>query len=670
MKKLKSCRKIMAVLSAAALIAVSAAGCGTSSAASGTASADSASTESSSSEDSNVKYGQVTAVDGSTVTLNMGTMSSGGMGAPSGDNSGTTSGNTPPSMPSGDNSGTTSGNTPPSMPSGDNSGTTSGNTPPSMPSGGNSGTTSGNTPPSMPSGDNSGTTSGDTSGSAGGQNAPGGGQGGMGSSFIADGTTATITISDESIISVENAGTTSTGSLSDISVDSILKLEYDTDGTTLKSVTVMQTGMGGGTAPGGTGNGTAAGGTTDSSSESADLTGATTVDGQTQTIDSQTLSSTNADENTLLVTNSGTATVTNSTLTKSGDTSSADNSNFTGQNAVLCAQAGSTVKISDSKLTSDSEGSNAIFATGDNAKITADSITISTSGDSSRGLDATYGGTIDASNVSITTTGAHCAPIATDRGGGTVTVDKGTLSASGDGSPCIYSTGDITVTNVTGTATGSQCLCVEGKNSVTITKCDLTGAGENGVMLYQSTSGDADEGTALLSADSCSLTTTSDGPMFYITNTQAEIDLTNTVLNFGSGTLISCSGNDTNNWGTSGSNGGTLTVKASSQTLKGVKLIACDAISSVALALSDSSSLTGAVDNANTGDCSVTLDSTSSWTLTSDSYVTSLTDSDTSCKNITSNGHTIYYDSTNEANSWLNGQTITLSDGGTIAPMA
>ena len=616
MKKLKY-RRIMAVLSAAALIAVSAAGCGTAATASGTESADSAPAESSSSENSNVKYGQVTAVDGSTVTLNMGTMSSGGMGAPSGDNSGTTSGNTPPSMPSGDNSGTTSG---------------------------------------------------DTSASAGGQNAPGGGQGGMGSSFTADGTTATITISDESIISVENAGTTSTGSLSDISVDSILKLEYDTDGTTLKSVTVMQTGMGGGTAPGSTGNGTAAGGTTDSSSESADLTGATTVDGQTQTIDSQTLSSTNADENTLLVTNSGTATVTNSTLTKSGDTSSADNSNFTGQNAVLCAQTGSTVKISDSKLTSDSEGSNAIFATGDNAKITADSITINTSGDSSRGLDATYGGTIDASNVSITTTGAHCAPIATDRGGGTVTVNKGILSAAGDGSPCIYSTGDITVSNVTGTATGSQCLCVEGKNSVTITKCDLTGAGANGVMLYQSTSGDADEGTALLSADSCSLTTTSDGPMFYITNTQAEIDLTNTVLNFGSGTLISCSGNDTNNWGTAGSNGGTLTVKASAQTLKGD--IACDAISSVALALSDSSSLTGAVDSANTGDCSVTLDSTSSWTLTGDSYVTSLTDSDTSCKNITSNGHTIYYDSANEANSWLNGQTITLSDGGTIAPMA
>jgi hypothetical protein len=484
----------------------------------------------------------------------------------------------------------------------------------------------------------------------------------MGGSFTADGTTATVTISDTSIISVESMGTSSAGSLSDIAVDSILKLEYDSDGKTLRSITVMQTQGGGqGGAPGGNAAGT-------SSSESAELTGATTVDGETQTLDSQTLSSSGADENVLLVTGGGTASVTNSTLNKTGDSSSADNSNFTGLNAILCAQAGSTVKISDSTLTSASEGSNAIFATGNGAKVTASGITINTTGDSSRGLDATYGGTINASDVKITTSGAHCAPVATDRGGGTVTVDKGTLSASGDGSPCIYSTGDITVSNVTGTATGSQCLCVEGKNSVTIKKCDLTGAGLNGIMLYQSTSGDADEGTAVLTAEDCSLTTTSDGPMFYITNTQAEIDLSNTVLNFGSGILVNCAGNNTNNWGTEGSNGGTLTLNASSQTLKGD--IDCDSISSVSLALSASSKLEGAADHADTGDCSVTLDSTSTWTLTGDSYVSALTDSDTGCANIISGGHTLYYDSSNSANSWLNGQTISLSGGGSIAPMA
>lgn len=360
--------------------------------------------------------------------------------------------------------------------------------------------------------------------------------------------------------------------------------------------------------------------------------------------------------------------MTGATLSKTGDTSSADESNFYAVNAIFAVADHSTATLGDATLESEADGSNAVFATGEASKITADNLTIHTKGDSSRGLDATYGGTIEATNVDITTEGAHCAPIATDRGEGTIVVEGGTLSAAGEGSPCIYSTGDITAKTVTGTAMGSQAAVVEGKNSITLRDCDLTGAGENGVMLYQSTSGDAAEGTARFSAADSRIATTSDGPMFYITNTDAEAVLENTTLEYGSGILVKASGNNTNHWGEEGANGGNFTLNATKQELEGD--ITCDEISTVALSLADGSSYKGTIDGSHTGkEVSILLDEDSVWEVTGDSYVAAITDADESLDNLKSNGHTIYYDASNSANEWLDGKTVELNDGGHLKPI-
>lgn len=267
----------------------------------------------------------------------------------------------------------------------------------------------------------------------------------------------------------------------------------------------------------------------------------------------------------------------------------------------------------------------------------------------------------------IKTLGAHCAPVATDRGGGTIVVSSSKLFASGDGSPCIYSTGDITAESCSGKATGSQIAVVEGKNSITLKDCTLIGAGKNGVMLYQSTSGDAAVVTAVFTSEDSTLKTTSSGPMFYITNTDAVINLKNTKLIFSSGELLNAAGNNTNNWGKVGSNGGNVTLNAESQTLNGN--VTCDNISTVSMSLASSTVFTGAVDSGNTGDVTITLDKTSKWNVTADSYVTAIIDADSTFPNIVSNGHTIYYSTSDSRNSSLNGKTVTLSDGGKLVPV-
>ena len=186
-------------------------------------------------------------------------------------------------------------------------------------------------------------------------------------------------------------------------------------------------------------------------------------------------------------------------------------------------------------------------------------------------------------------------------------------------------------------------------------------------MLYQSTSGDAAEGTSVLNVTNSVLTSDSTGPMFYVTNTTTEVNLTNSTLSFQSEILINAAGNETNHWGTPGSNGGILTFTASNQNLQGN--ITCDEISSIDLTLNERSTYLGAINTEHTGDVTVSLDEDSIWDVAGDSYISSLTDEDEKLNNINSNGFTIYYDSSNSQNDWLDGKTITLQGGGELTPV-
>ena len=56
-----------------------------------------------------------------------------------------------------------------------------------------------------------------------------------------------------------------------------------------------------------------------------------------------------------------------------------------------------------------------------------------------------------------------------------MTVNGGSYTSNGSGSPAVYVTADIDIANAMLTANGSEVFCLEGKNSVTLTDCTLTG---------------------------------------------------------------------------------------------------------------------------------------------------------------------------------------------------
>lgn len=379
--------------------------------------------------------------------------------------------------------------------------------------------------------------------------------------------------------------------------------------------------------------------------------GKTTVT-STKTL-SDNYSSTSSDESAVLVENGGKAKISGAKVTKSGDSTNTENSEFYGINSGVLVTKNSTATIKNADISTSSKGSNAVFSTGENSKIYVKDTKITTTGSSSaRGLDATYGGYIEADNVTINTKGGSCAALATDRGEGTVKVKNSDLTTNGAGSPVIYSTGDISVTDTKGTANGSQMAVIEGKNSATVTSSTLTASAAGnrnnvdnaGVMIYQSMSGDASKGKGTFTAKNSSLSIQKSSkyyktaPMFFVTNTDAEINLTNTKLNFGSGTLIDAEG--TSEWGNSGSNGGNVTLNANNQTLSGD--IKADKISTVTINLKNST-YKGTINGGKTAKkVTLTLDKNSKITLTGDTYVTSLKDSDSGYSNINLNGYKLY----------------------------
>ena len=348
----------------------------------------------------------------------------------------------------------------------------------------------------------------------------------------------------------------------------------------------------------------------------------------------KTLSSTKADQSVVYITKSGIK-ITDSNLNKeSGDSSKTSNSEFYGVNSAVLVNGGE-LTISGGTITTSAKGANAIVATKKgNVTITDTEITSTGSG-SARGLHSTYGGKIEATNVKISTKGKSSATLATDRGEGIVTCSGCTLSTAGAGSPLIYSTGDITVSKTEGSATGAQAVVIEGKNVVTVKessnlKCNGNPNRKNvdqcGIMIYQSMSGDAKTGTGKFNCDKSTIeiesssSVYSSAPMFFVTNTQAEINLEECTFKYGSNTFLKAEG--TSEWGKSGSNGGVITLTLINQDIEGDFVV--DANSALTINLI-SSTITGKINEANTAaKIEINLDKDSSIILTGDSYYSNI----------------------------------------------
>ncbi len=615
--------------------------------------------------------GQVTAIENSKLTLQLGELAEGGPGAAMSDggNGGEQeSGGQPPEKPDGEAGGsgeagssgsTESGSQPPEKPDSNSDGSegaqardgqsgdpgSDGSQPPEKPDGEQG---SGGQPPEMPSGE------------------AGGGMPGM---FTAGEETITVDLS-EADIEKNSADAT----LSDISEGNILKITFDDKGVAEKAEIVSAGGGFGGFGGSGEVN-------------QGDSANTISEDG---TYSDTSYTSTGDDENALRI-DGANVSLDGITVDKSaGATSNTEDGDFYGMNAALLATNGATVDIKNATVTSSAQNGNGVFSYGSGTTVNISDSVITTAKDNSGGIQTTGGATTNASNLTVTTSGNSSAAIRSDRGGGTVDVSGGSYTSKGYNSPAVYSTADITVADATLAAENSEALVIEGKNSISLENCDVSGnmsdtkgasSDENvhNVMIYQSMSGDADVGTSEFSMTGGSLTG-ENGDMFYITNTHCVLSLSGVriVNKDADGAFLRVVGNSASHgWGSAGGNGGDVEFTADSQTFEGDIIV--DTISSLNMTLKNKSTFTGTINivenaqggaaagnsagstqggaaggnsagstqgaAASTDNAVVTIEKGCTWNLTGDCTLTSLT-----------NNGTINF----------NGYTITLADGSVL----
>ena len=332
------------------------------------------------------------------------------------------------------------------------------------------------------------------------------------------------------------------------------------------------------------------------------------------------------------------------TVEKTGD-SSGDSADFYGINAAVLVSDGATVTIDGAEIITDGAHANGVFSYGTDTVVNVANSTITTTGNNSGGLMTTGGGTMHAENVTVNTSGNSSAAIRSDRGGGTVTVEGGSYTSQGVGSPAIYSTAEITVSDAEITATTSEAVVIEGGNSVTLNNVAATGnnAQKNGqstvktnVLIYQSMSGDAAGGSSVFTMNGGSMTAGT-GAMFHVTNVTTTINLTGIAFTYAADSDVFLDA-AADAWGSSGKNGGQVTLNAAAQELVGNMLV--DDVSSLSLNLTEGSMYTGAINpEGAAGTVTVTLDATSTWTLTGDSYIDALNGDSA---NVNMNGYTLY----------------------------
>jgi hypothetical protein len=180
-------------------------------------------------------------------------------------------------------------------------------------------------------------------------------------------------------------------------------------------------------------------------------------------------------------------------------------------------------------------------------------------------------------------------------------------------------------------------------STITLNGCKIStsGTGANGAFATDTLS------SVILNGDT--IQCTKDGAYGVDATFGASLTLTNCIIN------------------TAGAHGAAISTDRGGGTIH----VTADNISTLTLTLQNASFLSGAINNANSAkSVSLAIDAGSSWNVTADSYVPLISDptgiSGSSILNITGNGHTVTYDGTLSANSYLNERTYSLQNGGVL----
>ena len=392
------------------------------------------------------------------------------------------------------------------------------------------------------------------------------------------------------------------------------------------------------------------------------LNGSVTLDTGTRTEDAGTYISDHDDVSAILVTGTGSLVLSSPKISTTGS-AAANVSHSSGLNSAVVAADGGHISIAGGSIVTSGLGANGVFAGGRTSMIDLKELSIGTTGDGSLGVVANSGGTVVLHNVDIRTGGANSPALAIEQDGGSIVATGGSLLAEGDEAPALYTQGTVNLSGTTAKTDRASAVVIENSGSLSMKGGSLLGTRLCGALIFRSGSTESRGRHGAFSMEGGTFSALG-GPLFLVTNAHCTIRLSGVTLEAPSGVLIEAMAD---RWGRKGRNGGHVMFFADRQVLIGDLL--CDRNSSIGATLRQNSVLVGKLDHVG-----LTLDGTSKWEVSGDSFVTGLTiaqntviDGVITC--IVGHGHTITYDSGNPANRWLVNKDYDLVRGGRLVPL-
>ena len=326
-------------------------------------------------------------------------------------------------------------------------------------------------------------------------------------------------------------------------------------------------------------------------------------------------------------------------FTKQGNTSS-DEADYSGTNAAVLAKNSAVLTLRGSLVYSSGDHAHGVFSFGDGTSVTVSDCVVSVRGANSAGLMTSSGGTVSARHVTCETFGASSPAVHIPEGGGAFAAERGRFCAAGANSPVILAEdSSITVSRAKMEAGSYYAAVIDGRSSVVLASCDVTaGSGSYAVMMYQSDSGIPSSNKGEFTMAGGKITAGNSG-VFYVTNAEAAITLTDAEISNDSGGVFLSA--EASSFGVAGANGGQVSLTAADQVIEGNIIL--DGISDMNMYLTEDTLFSGAVNPSGT-EARVFVGITDSrWVLTEDSYIDSLT---CEANSIILNGHTLYVDGT------------------------
>lgn len=314
-----------------------------------------------------------------------------------------------------------------------------------------------------------------------------------------------------------------------------------------------------------------------------------------------------------------------------------------------------------------------IYVYGTDSVVYVDNAWLYSSGPVAHGVYASGNGTAYVSNVQHFSGGKRSSSFSGDSPAGYLHISDSVAHSTGIGSATFYALGEIYATNVVAISENGPTIFMDGQQKAYLTNCETTAGLLGGVAIFSS---QERESGAVLSLTSSKITTLgSTMPGLWFGNTIIDVTLYDSELVTASGILIVANYSQITqdfDYYADYSQQPNLQpaevyVSVSESALVG-DLVAYNS-SFISWSLASYSSWTGAA-YSGFGEAyfDVSLDHTSTWTLTNTTTVQNLTDEDTTLSNVNSQGFDIYYNASAILNGYLGGKTIALSGGGSAIP--